>query len=336
MDRRILLVLDEIEWKTFFPTHAAARALPLELHQRAVDPTALPPETWAALLADYQPDILLGAWKCPPVPREYHTLTGGRLRYVCYLAGSVRHLITAAHLEQGLIVSNWGNTIARTVAECGLMLAIAALRRMSHWQRAMHDEGGWKTPETVTGSLFERKVGLHGFGAISQALVRLLQPFEVEISTYSPSVPDQLLAEFNVRRAATLEDLFTHNDVIIELAALTPKNTRCVTEAHLRMIPEGGVFVNVGRGKVVDEAALARVAAEGNIQVGLDVYGDEPLPLDSPFRGMRNVVLFPHLGGPTTDRRQDSGRLALQNIRAFLAGEALEAAISPTVYARAT
>jgi len=233
-------------------------------------------------------------------------------------------------------VTNWGNTISRTVAECGLMLAIAALRRAGHWQLAMHQEGSWKTPETVSGSLFERHVGLHGFGAISQALAKLLQPFEVKISTFSPSVPDSLLTEFNVHRAATLDDLFSQNDVIIELAALTPKNEHIVTERHLRMIPEGGAFVNVGRGKVVDEDALARVAAEGKIQVGLDVYGDEPLPPDSPFRGMRNIVLLPHLGGPTTDRRQDSGRLALRNMRSFLEGGSMEAQISAQVYARAT
>jgi phosphoglycerate dehydrogenase-like enzyme len=336
MEKKHLYVLNEVEWRTFFPGAMAERVKGLGAEVRTVDPTGLTEEAWRQELSEFQPEVVVAAWKTPALPEDVEALTGGKLKYVCYLAGSVRKLVTQEHLEAGLLVTNWGNIISRTVAECGLMLAIGALRRASYWQIGMHQEGEWKTPQTVTGSLFERKVGIHGFGAISQALTALLKPFEVDISTYSPSVPDALLEKHGVLRARSLEALFSENDVIFELAALTPKNEGMVTEELLRMIPEGGAFVNIGRGAVVDEAALARVAAEGKIQVGLDVYGDEPLPKDSPFRGMRNVMLLPHLGGPTTDRRQDSGRLAIANLERFLAGEALEAVISAEVYRRST
>jgi phosphoglycerate dehydrogenase-like enzyme len=201
----------------------------------------------------------------------------------------------------------------------------------------MHHENGWKErTSVVTGSLFERKVGLHGFGAISREVVKLLKPFNVTISTYSPSVPDSLLEEFGVQRAKDLETLFSQNDVVIELAALTPKNTGIVTEELLRSIPAGGVFVNVGRGAVVDEPALARVARDGHIQVALDVYTSEPLPENSPLRGMTDVLLLPHLGGPTTDRRRDATSLGIANIRRYLNGEDLESRITPSVYKRST
>jgi phosphoglycerate dehydrogenase-like enzyme len=336
MESKILFVLNEIEWSTFFPGGSADTVKSLGAEIRLVDPTGLSEDAWRRELSEFQPRILVAAWKTPALPEDVTELTGGKLDYVCYLAGSVRKLVTREHLEAGLLVTNWGNIISRTVAECGLMLAIGALRRASYWQIGMHLEGQWKTPQTVTGSLFERKVGIHGFGAISQALTGLLQPYDVEISTYSPSVPDSLLEDHGVNRAESLEDLFAKNDVIFELAALTSRNRGIVTEELLRMIPEGGAFVNIGRGAVVDEEALARVAAEGKIQVGLDVYGKEPLPEDSPFRGMRNVMMLPHLGGPTTDRRQDSGRLAIANIRRFYEGSDLEAVISPEVYARST
>lgn len=333
---RILYALNDIEWRTFFPDALRDEVLSLGGEYLEVDPLSCRDEEWRRLLEQFRPEIIVGAWKTPPIPDDVSDLTESSLKYVCYLAGSVRKLVSGGLVEEGLLVTNWGNIISRVVAECGLMMVIAALRRAAHWQLAMHTEGAWKTPETVSGSLFERRVGLHGFGSISQALAKLIQPFEVEVSTFSPSVPDSLLSEFGVKRAETLEDLFRDNDVIVELAALTPQNHKMVTEAHLRMIPEGGAFINVGRGAVVDEEALARVAAEGKIQVGLDVYGTEPLPADSPFRGMRNVFLLPHLGGPTTDRRQDSGKLAIANIKRFLAGEELEAVVSPGVYARAT
>ncbi|MDP0498503.1 MAG: hydroxyacid dehydrogenase [Verrucomicrobiota bacterium JB022] len=336
MSKTILFALTDWEWQTFFPGKMRADVLSLAGKAVVVDPLSFDEAGWAQQLQDTQPDILVAAWKTPTLPDNWATLTGGRLKYLCYLAGSVRKLVNPRQLEDGLIVTNWGNTISRVVAECALMLAIACMRRASYWTISMHREGTWKTPDTITGSVFERRIGIHGFGAISRELVKLLQPFDTTISTYSPRVPDQLLAEYNVHRADTLEDLFADNDIVFELAALTPENTGVVTEELLRRIPEGGAFVNIGRGAVVDEAALARVAADGKIQVGLDVYGQEPLPADSPFRHNDAILTLPHLGGPTTDRRQDSGRLAIQNLKAFLQGGDLESVVNVDVYQRAS
>jgi phosphoglycerate dehydrogenase-like enzyme len=87
---------------------------------------------------------------------------------------------------------------------------------------------------------------------------------------------------------------------------------------------------------LVDEQALIRIAREGRLQIALDVFEQEPLAPDSPLRGLPNVTLLPHLGGPTRDRRRDSGALALKNLRAFLKGEPLEAVMSLDVYDRST
>lgn len=89
----------------------------------------------------------------------------------------------------------------------------------------MHMGSVWKKADSVTGSLFCQRVGTHGFGAIARELVKLLQPFDVTISTYSPRVPDSLLEEFGVARAGSLEELFADNEVLIELAPLTPENS---------------------------------------------------------------------------------------------------------------
>ena len=87
---------------------------------------------------------------------------------------------------------------------------------------------------------------------------------------------------------------------------------------------------------MVAEAALLRVAREGRIQVGLDVFADEPLPIDSAFRGLRNVTLTPHLAGPTTDRRRDAGAFGLRNLKAYVAGDPLEAVVTPIVFDRSS
>jgi len=75
-----------------------------------------------------------------------------------------------------------------------------------------------------------------------------------------------------------------------------------------------------------------RVAREGRVQFGLDVFSVEPLPPNHPLRGLLNVSLTPHLAGPTTDRRRDAGAWALRNLRAYAAGQPLEAQITPESY----
>lgn len=300
-----------------------------------INPLTLAPGAWPALLAELRPEVLITGWKTPPLPADLAVGPGG-LCYLGHTAGSVRKLVPRELVDRGLIVTNWGDSISRTVAEGALLLLLASLRRAADWSLAMHLEGAWKNEATETGSLFGRRVGLHGFGVIARELVLLLQPFGCQVATYSPRVPDSVLAEFRVARSASLEALFSDHDVIVELAALTPSNHHSVTEEMLRRIPAGGVFVNVGRGAVVDEAALARVAAEGRLLVGLDVYTVEPLPADSPLRGLRNVVMLPHLGGPTTDRRCDAGAFAVENLRRYLDGAVPEAVVTAEVYDRST
>ena len=135
-----------------------------------------------------------------------------------------------------------------------------------------------------------------------------------------------------MERAASLDALFSENEIIVELAPLIPATTGLITERLLRLIRPGGVFVNVGRGAVVDEAGLLRVAREGRISVGLDVYTVEPLPGDSGFRALPNVSLTPHTAGPTIDRYPDAGAFAVKNLRAHVEGRPLEAVVTPEIY----
>ena len=333
---RAVFALSDLEAADFFPGSMWAELEELLPRHRRVRLPLANPEDWPHLWRKDPAEILLSAWQTPPLNGTIKPADLRSLRYVCHLAGSVRKLVPPELVAQGVVVTNWGDSIAATVAECALMLILMALRRASFWAIAMHRQGAWKDATTTTQSLLGRRVGLHGFGSISQKLVPMLQPFTQQIQTYSPRVPDAILTRAGVTRAESLDQLFSTSDVVVELAAAIPENYHLVTERHLRLIPEGGVFVNVGRGCVVDEAGLIRVAREGRIQVALDVFEPEPLPSGSPLRGLPNVTLLPHLGGPTRDRRRDAGRLALKNLRAFLRGDALEAMVTPDIYDRST
>lgn len=296
------------------------------------DTTGISLEAFHRALREANPEILLACWRTPPLPAELPPA----LRYVCYLAGSVKTLVSRAHLERGLRVTNWGGSIGRMVAECALFHTLSCLRRGTHWALTMHREGGWDNDNPQTASLFGQRVGLHGFGPVARELVGLLQPFHCAISVCAPDVDAETERRYGVRAVSTLETLFAENDVVIELAPLIPATTGIITEKLLRLIRPGGVFVNVGRGAVVDETALLRVAQEGKIRIGLDVFAVEPLPADSPFRGLPNVSLTPHIAGPTPDRRRDAGEFSVANLRAYAAGRPLQGLITERVYDTST
>ncbi|MBP6865304.1 MAG: hydroxyacid dehydrogenase [Candidatus Didemnitutus sp.] len=328
----ILAAITAQELREFLPEPLQGELRSLTPHFRHYDTAGQSVADFHAALHAANPEVLIACWKTPPLPAQLPS----NLRYVCYLAGSIKRLVAREHIAGGLLVSNWGGSISRIVAEWAVFHIFSCLRRATYWTLAMHREGAWKDGGTETASLFGRRVGLHGFGQVARELVRLLQPFGCRLSAYAPDVNGIAERDYGVKPAASLEALFADNDIIVELAPLIPETTGSVTEKHLRLIKPGGVFVNVGRGAVVDEAALLRVAQEGKIMVGLDVFTVEPLPADSGFRGLPNVTLTPHLAGPTTDRRRDAGEFALQNLRAYAEGRPLNARIDLRIYDTST
>ncbi|MEY2879395.1 MAG: D-3-phosphoglycerate dehydrogenase [Verrucomicrobiota bacterium] len=330
MPSSVLAVLTPTETREFFPEPLLAEVRALTPAFHPLDPTPPNAPDFAAALAAADPEILLACWKTPPLPAALPP----RLRYVCYVAGSVKKLLTRAHLERGLLVTNWGGSISRTVAECALFHILACLRNAAHWAVAMHQPGvaAWKNGHADARSLFGRRVGLHGFGPVARELVALLKPWGCPITVFAPDATADLARAHGVERAASLEALFAENQIIVELAPLIPATTGIVTEKILRLIRPGGVFVNVGRGAVVDESALLALAREGHVAVGLDVFTAEPLPADSGFRALPHVSLTPHLAGPTIDRYADAGAFAVKNLHAYANARPLEAVVTPEVY----
>lgn len=288
--------------------------------------------SFAEELMRRDPEVLVGGWSTPRLPA---TLPPS-LRYVLYLSGSVKTIVSREHLERGLVITNWGNSISRIVAEAALMHIMNCLRSTAHWTLRMHVAKGWNENAPPAGSLFGRKVGIYGFGFIARELVKLLQPFGAQISTHAPGIPDEVLAEYGVTRAVDLDALFAENSVVVNLAPLTKATQGSVGLKQLRSLGEGEVLVSVGRGPVIEESALLDVAREGRVHFALDVFHEEPLPADSPLRGLSNVMLTPHRAGPTDDRMRDAGEFALRNLRAYINEEPLLAVVTPEIYDAST
>lgn len=330
------MVLNTLERDSFLPGSLYEEFEELADEVRHYDPEKGSRDEFLALLAEFKPDAIVACWSCPRLPDDLAERTGHHTRYLCALGGTVRNIVSSDLLRNGLVVSNWGNSISRVVAECGLMMVIAALRRVNHWALLLHRDKGWKQRNHETESLFEKRIGIHGFGAVARALVVLLRGFDVPVRVFAPGVPLSLLEEFAVQPVDSLATLFQSNEVVVEAEAFTEERRGMVKEEHLRLLADGSVFVNIGRGQLVDEAALGRVALEGRIHVALDVYEAEPLALDSPLRGLSNVLLLPHVAGPTMDRRRDAGRQALENARRFFSGQPLLSRVTLDVYDRST
>jgi phosphoglycerate dehydrogenase-like enzyme len=283
----------------------------------------------------YRAEILLTGWGSVPLPESF-LRDCPTVHYVCHLTGELRWLLPRSVIQDGLIVTNWGTAISDNVAEAVLYHILSCCRRATNAVMTMHTRRGWDLSVEPPVSLLDKRVGIHGFGNIARQLALLVKPFRCSISAYSPPVPDAIFKAFSTKRETNLENLFEKNDVIVELEALTNYTEGLVGKNLLNRIRPGGIFVNVGRGKVVCERDLEDVAASGLIFIGLDVFDQEPLPPDSPLRGLENVFLTPHFAGPTPDRLALCGQHALVNILAYHLGKPLNSAIGLSEYDRMT
>ncbi|OAM90510.1 hydroxyacid dehydrogenase [Termitidicoccus mucosus] len=327
VDRRLFLDASLMPWDTF-----AGAA-------QWIDPTAQSPETWRETLRRIEPEVIVSGWETLPLPEQWIQDPGCRLRYVCHLAGSVRRLVPRAFLARGGLVSNWGGIAAASVAEHALLLILAALRDLGSWRDHIAALSAQGPQERLpTRPLRGRRIGLHGFGGIARALVALLRSFGVTIRAFSEGVPAGVFHEHGVERCDSLEALFGQSDVLVECEALTEKTRGSVTAALLRLLPDDAVFVNVGRGRVVAEDALAEAASSRRLRVAVDVVSNEPIQEDHPLLRAPGAIVSPHIGGPTREEYGLCGRRAWENLNRYLRGEPPEddSLVSLELYDRST
>ncbi|MET0263477.1 MAG: hydroxyacid dehydrogenase [Rariglobus sp.] len=332
-DTRVLIALSEQERRLFF-SEKSLQGHPGIEH---ADMRGAGRETWNRLLKKVQPTVLITGWSTPALDTAQLLYAGGSIDYVCHVAGSVRHIISLEHIEAGLKVTNWGMLIAPQVAEHALLTLLALMRNLGLWRDAM-----MAPPESLhrerlaTRTLHGKTVAIHGFGMIARELIRLLRPFNVRVRAFSAGVPDSFIRQHQATPVSSLAQLAEHADVFVTCEALTPATTKSINAEVLSKLPEGAVFVNVGRGAVVDEAALIDAAKTRSLRVGSDVFTHEPLAHDSALFQLPGAILSPHIAGPAFDTFGDCGRQALANVDNYLAGKPLTGLITPEIFARST
>ncbi len=271
-------------------------------------------------------DILITCWGVPKI-NACVLEHADRLKFIGHLAGSVATLVTDDVYEKGIRVVCGNDAFAESVAEGTMAYILASQRRITKFDREVHEEG-WSAWPFVNYSLLRRKVGIIGFGAVAKNLVKMLKPFMVEIMVYSSHMTEEEAAALGVQKAG-LEEIFSTCSIITLHTAQHPKTNGMITKELLALMPDDALLVNTSRPAVLDEDALYEECKKGRIRAALDVYKNEgTVPLQCGLREFPEALLMPHHAGPTIDYRRYAARYVLEDLQRFLQGEPLEHEIS--------
>ncbi|NMD06256.1 MAG: hydroxyacid dehydrogenase [Deltaproteobacteria bacterium] len=269
-------------------------------------------------------DIVLGDYTgITPITRA--VVQGAKkLKLIQQPSVGYNHVDVAACKEFGIPVANTPGANDIGVAEHTIMLALSALKNFPYYNEKTH-KGEWLFTEAQRTGIFElngKVYGLLGMGRTARAVAERLAPFGVKLLYYDIV---KLSAEEEKKYGAsfvTMEEIFKTADVISIHLPLLPETTKIVDAAKLALMKPSSIIINVGRGALVDEDALARALREKKIAfAAVDVFAEEPPPPNHPYFGLPNMILTCHLAGST---RESGGRImnmALDNLVRALKGE---------------
>ncbi|MEU8889301.1 hydroxyacid dehydrogenase [Streptomyces sp. NPDC048442] len=274
---------------------------------------------FASALAEAE--VLLTCWGATPLTPEILE-RAPRLRAVVHAAGSVKHHITPACWERGLLVSSAAGANALPVAEYTLAAILFAGKQVlpaAHHYRALRGtDHDWRTELASSGN-YRRTVGLVGASRIGRRVIELLRPFDVTTLLYDPYVTDTEAAGLSVQKAE-LADLCARASVVSVHAPQLPETDGMIGAAQLAAMPDGSTLINTSRGSLVDEAALLAELRTGRLHAVLDVTEPEVPPATSEFYTLPNVLLTPHMAGSFGNELHRMADHALSELERYAAG----------------
>ena len=238
--------------------------------------------------------------------------------------------------EHDIAVYITRGAVVRPVASSIVLLVLAASHRLV-WKDRLMRRGEWAASTRKLGREPRGRVfGTIGLGAIAREAIRLLKPFEIsKFLAYDPFVGPEKAAELGVERMG-LDELLSASDYVAVNCPLTPETRKLIGERELRLMKQDAILINTARGPIVDEAALARVLAEGAIAgAALDVFEQEPLPAASPLVGLENIILSSHSLCWSEELFRDMGREAFAGVLQIAAGRAPRHVVNTDVLERA-
>ena len=243
-----------------------------------------------------------------------------QLQVIGVVRGGAENVAVDLATQRGISVLNTPGRNARAVAECALGLIMSEVRNIARGHAALMS-GRWTRDcpnRDVIPELYDKTVGLVGYGAVARLLAGYLQALGARIIAYDPFVTGDAAPAQLVDLATLMRD----SDVISIHARLSEETRHLLNEKMLRLMKPTAVLVNTARSGLVDEQALVKVLQERAIMgAALDVFDVEPLPPDHPLLKLDNVTLVPHIAGSTIDAFRNSPKLMAGHLRRMLLGQ---------------
>ena len=303
----------------------------------------LAPEGVALLQADHEVDVRLGMSReeylaaLPEyeallvrsgVKADAEAIAAGRKLLVIGRAGvGVDNIDIPAATEAGITVVNapTGNTTA--AAEHTIALLFALSRNIAAADASMH-AGEWNRSAFMGRELVDKTLGVIGLGKIGMAVADRARALGMHVLGYDPYVTDEAARAHGIERQ-TVARILEAADAVTVHVPKTKDTANLISTAELATMKPHAWIINVARGGVVDEAALAAALEAGTIAAAaVDVYSSEPPAKDNPLLTAPNIILTPHLGASTAEAQTRVGVEAAEQVREVLAGRSARYAIN--------
>ena len=226
----------------------------------------------------------------------------------------------------GVMVVNAPTSNIVSAAELAISLLMASARFISPAHAALRN-GKWARSKYTGAEIFEKTLGIVGFGRIGQLVAHRMQAFGMDVVAYDPYLQPARAAQLGVR-LVELDELLKISDFITIHLPKTKETANLIGVDALKKVKPSVRIINAARGGVLDEAALFDAITEGRVAgAGLDVFSTEPCT-DSPLFTLDQVVATPHLGASTDEAQERAGIAVAVSVRKALAGELVPDAVN--------
>ncbi len=249
-----------------------------------------------------------------------------KLRVIGRAGVGVDNVELDAATRKGIAVMNTpgGNAVAVAEYTLGVMLAMA--RFVPRATQSMH-AGKWDKKTLQGSELRAKTLGIVGLGKIGMEVAKRARVFGMEVVAHDPFVSAAVAKEQGIRTVA-LDEVYAVADYLTLHVGLTPQTAGMINADSLKKMKKGVRLVNCARGELVDEAALAEALKQGQVAAAsLDVFAQEP-PKNSPFFGMENVILTPHIGGSTHEAQEAVGQQIALQVKEYLKHGVIQNAVN--------
>lgn len=240
------------------------------------------------------------------------------LKLISQTGRGIAHLDLPAATRRGIAVAVTPNDSGVSTVELTIALLLALMRRIPLIDRRMRAEA-WPA---IPGQLLEGKtIGVIGLGRIGREVARIASAFRMRVLATSRTATEEKARAVGAE-PASLETLLRESDIVTVHVSLNQQTRGLLGEKELALMKPGTLLINTARGPIVSEAALLRALQTGKLGgAGLDVYDEEPLPMEHPLRRLDNVVLLSHRGYATVEILRERFELAMENILSFIDGK---------------